>query len=262
MRAVAWVLAAGLTAGCGAAMVGPGEPVDVVQELGGGATMNWTALDIEVRASSTQYGVGATQAATEQRARQQVGPALRDHVARIRVTSADTLGQLQDQGAFGGALTDRVRLWSVGEATYTASGRVDLLAQLPLDELLRPWTLQRARTVPPRPVATDYTGLVVDARAVGVAPAFAPRLLAPDGQVLYDGFLWRERALERAPVVWVSDLAHPESSRAGFDPLFVEAVSARGSDLVIDAADAAVVEASLVDALPLGFGTVVVLVEP
>ena len=206
-----------------------GEPAEVRHSLGGGAVVNWTRLTVEARHSHQGSGVADRQQATEQLARQRIGPAIRDGLPQVHATSTLTIGDLMEQGSLGTALRNRVKLWAVSEATYHASGTVALHGELDLTNYLRPWTLDSAEPDPETPTVSAYSGLVIDARGSGVQPAFAPRLISDDGDVLWDGQLWRSAVLQRSPVVWVSDAAHPAAARAGDEPLVVRARRSRGT---------------------------------
>jgi len=237
-----------------------GEPVEVRDALSGGAVVNWTRLTVEASYSHQGSGVAGRQQATEQLARQRIGPAIQDGIPQVYATSPLTIGDLMEQDGLGDALRNRVKLWAVSRATYHASGTVALDGELDLTEYLRPWTLGQAHPAPETPPVSAYSGLVIAARRAGAQPAFAPRVLGHEGGELWDGRLWDSAVLKRSPVVWVADAAHPAAARAGEAPLVVRARSARGADLVLDEAGTAAVRRHLVGSPALGEGRVVILV--
>jgi hypothetical protein len=237
------------------------EPVDLRRALPGGAVMNWTRLQLEATASALGSGVATRPEATEQLARRRIGPAMLDGSRGITLRTGLTVGDL-DEPELAAMLRNRVTQWEVAEATYHASGRVQLVGLLAVDGYLRPWLYGVAPPRPPSPTTTAYTGLVVDARGTGVQPAFCPSLLDGAGASLWDGLVWREAVLETPPVVWVGDPAHPAVARAGAEPLVVRAVRARGSDLVLADDDAAALRRHLVGSAALHGGSVVVVVDP
>lgn len=237
------------------------EPAPVRVVVSDEVSIDWTRLVLQVTTSAVGRGVGATRKAVEHDARQEIEPAVYDGVRKVRVTPELTVDDLLDGGATGLALETRTRRWFVSEARYFASGRVELVAELSLQELLKPWTLSVARLAPASEVQPSYTGLLVDARGTGAVPAFAPRVVH-GGDVLWDGVLWDEIAVFQTPAVWVSDPAHPAAARAGQQPLIVRAVAARGAELELDTSDAVMFRTGLRDARLLGEGTVVVVVDP
>jgi hypothetical protein len=98
---------------------------------------------------------------------------------------------------------------------------------------------------PPRPsaVASVYTGLVIDARGLGVKPAMAPKVLSEGGQEVY-GFSVVDRnwVIQQGMAGYAKDLVVAQShSRVTDKPLTVKAVAASGTnktDVVISNADA------------------------
>jgi hypothetical protein len=82
---------------------------------------------------------------------------------------------------------------------------------------------------------------VVDARGLGVKPVLAPRLVDAGGKALYGaGALSAEARQSAAVAAWAASLeAAKKSALVGAQPLVVKAASAKGSDLVLSAEDAA-----------------------
>ncbi|MDW8106076.1 MAG: hypothetical protein RMK45_01210 [Armatimonadota bacterium] len=95
-------------------------------------------------------------------------------------------------------------------------------------------------------VEGNYTGLIIDARGLGVQPAMAPRILKADGTVLYGtGKLDPDLVLERGLAAYYKDLnAARADARAGSNPLIIKAIgvyrrAVATTDVVISDADAA-----------------------
>jgi len=234
---------------------------DVVREVASGVEVNWTDLTM------TASGVGRTggtegRRAIEQLARREVEASMRQGSGRIPVTSDRSLGDLSDETEFADALNARVSRWVVTEARYYASGKVELDAQLSLQDLLKPYTLRSAVPAPEPVGQSVYTGLLIDARGRRTQPAWAPQILDRAGDVLYAGGLWDEYAVSASPAVYVSDPAHPAARRAGEQPFVVSAESTRGPDLILGDADAKRFRSTMTDAGVLGEGTGVVVVDP
>jgi len=95
----------------------------------------------------------------------------------------------------------------------------------------------------PRPSATIYTGLVIDARGLGVKPAMAPKILSEGGQEVY-GFSVVDRnwVIQQGMAGYSKDLGAAQAHERVTDrPLTVKAVAASGTnktDIVIANADA------------------------
>jgi hypothetical protein len=82
--------------------------------------------------------------------------------------------------------------------------------------------------------AEPYSGLVIDARGIGLQPALAPRVLNESGSVLYGiGFARRQKVLMAGLVSYEADLELAKAmSRVAPHPLVVEAIAAKGSEKV------------------------------
>jgi hypothetical protein len=210
----------------------------VLQPIAPGVFVNWTTLELRVQTSTFGSPVQSVQA-VEQIARREVDAAILQAAPRVQVASTGRFAEVMAHPQVGPAVRSRLSRWEVSRATYGTSGRVDLEAVLSLQELLKPWSLQIARSgaAPPADPAAP-TGLMVDARGTGLQPAYAPRLLGPDGSTLYAGELYEEEAVTLVPFVFVPDPSHPAAARAGGAPSIVRGVEASGSDLTLDAAGA------------------------
>jgi len=217
--------------------------------------MNWTTLQLQVDATGAAHA--ATSQAVEQLARRAVQDAVSRHLGRVPVTADVTVASLLVDPGLGDALSARTSRWVVREVTYFSSGRVDLRAELSVQDALKPYTLQIARADEDAG-GHRYSGLLVDARGTSATPAFAPRIVDGEGRSLYAGELHQTVAVRTAPFVYVTDPAHPAAVRVGDAPLIVTVTRAAGSELTVSAGDAAL----LADAAGfLGSGRVVVVLD-
>lgn len=88
-----------------------------------------------------------------------------------------------------------------------------------------------------------YTGIVIDARGLGVRPAMAPKVMDDRGEEVYGSrFVSREYAVEMGMVGYEKDLNRARrNERVADNPLVVKALEAGGpnnTDVVISSADA------------------------
>jgi hypothetical protein len=95
-----------------------------------------------------------------------------------------------------------------------------------------------------KPAPAIYSGLVIDARGLGVKPAMAPKVLSEGGQEIYgSAVVDRDWAVQQGMVGYSKDLFAAQSSgRVGEKPLVVKALRAAGAnaaDVVVSNADAA-----------------------
>lgn len=90
---------------------------------------------------------------------------------------------------------------------------------------------------------TAYTGLILDARGLGVNPAMSPKVFDPDGREVYgSAFVSREFAVSQGVVGYVKSVEQAmQTDRVKGNPAVVKAVEAKGAnkaDLVVGKEDA------------------------
>jgi hypothetical protein len=111
-----------------------------------------------------------------------------------------------------------------------------------------------------------YTGLIVDARGLGVRPAMVPKILNEDGKEVY-GSAWvnRDYAVREGMVGYLKDPAAAQANpRVTDKPLMVKALKVSGDgrvDLVITNADAAMLHGAAQNLSFLEKCRVIVLVD-
>ncbi len=83
----------------------------------------------------------------------------------------------------------------------------------------------------PPPSSLGYTGLIIDARGLGLKPALAPRLLDEQGKELYAGtVLAREQAVEAGVAGYSKDMvAGSRQARVTDNPLIVKGLKVSGN---------------------------------
>lgn len=178
----------------------------VLQPLSAEAVIDWTNLQIRV----AQGSGGATRlgfVAVEEAARSLVDNVYRDVLERVPIDPDTDLGDVMTDEILAEATRSRLLRWEVVETTYTTSGRVDLVAELPLHTLLKPWVTSIATRGAPPPRITPYVAAQIDARGIGLRPSFVLEVAGPDGREVYSGAMWEEFAVEMPPFVFVRDPA-------------------------------------------------------
>jgi hypothetical protein len=177
----------------------------VVQWLGPGVMLDWT--DLQLRVSGGAGGASPSDyRMVEELGRRVVAATMSDAVEQIPVTADIDLGDVIGAEAYAAAIRARVSRWEVVEATYGTSGRVDLVAQLDVQQLLLPWLIERTRRGSSPPRTTGEVGVVVDARGTGFRPVYVLSLVSPSGEVLYSGDLWEEPSVDTPPFTYVRSM--------------------------------------------------------
>ena len=208
----------------------------------GQGQVDWSRHVLVVESQATaSAGTRLDRSAVELEARRTLSSALPEAAAAIRLYGDVLVGDLFE-GEHGRALEEGLVRWRVTEARYGLAGTVELVAELDLTSWLRPLAVATAEgsddaARQDRP----ETGVVIDARAVSPEPSYAPRILGPQGEVVFELATLSPLAAARgAPAVWVTDPADELLFEvAGRAPLVLVAQGADGADLSVSSDDAA-----------------------
>ncbi len=135
------------------------------------------------------------------------------------------------------------------EPRYKSDGSIEIRVEVPLTrEIMESLGLVDQMPEEVVPLSGEkgkprYTGLVIDARGIGLEPALAPRVLNEDGQEIFGvSMVPRNKLPEDGLVVYVGnvDLAK-EHPRVGDNPIVVKGLRAEGkyrTDVVVSNEDA------------------------
>jgi hypothetical protein len=111
-----------------------------------------------------------------------------------------------------------------------------------------------------------YTGLIVDARGLGLRPAMAPKILNEEGREIYgSAYINRDWAVREGMVGYLKDPAAAQTNpRVTDKPLMVKAIKVSGDgrvDAVISNADAAALQSASQNLSMLEKCRVIILVD-
>ena len=147
----------------------------------------------------------------------------------------------------------------VGEPKYLSDGSVEVTMEMNLNGALtdavlptqidgQPWVTGQPY-MGTQPSAAAYTGLIVNAKGLGIRPAMAPKIVDEAGNEIYGSrFVSRQWAVEMGMVGYDKDLNRARSNdRVTNNPLIVKAIKASGpnkADVVISSNDAAMIQSA------------------
>lgn len=248
-------LAAALAAPEPTASTVPAPPSNVRRTLADGVVVDWTRHRLEVLASEHDNNPKRDLRPLEQAAMTQIDARFEAALAKLPVRPGVTWASLPDRQELPSIP------WRVAETRYHTGGSVDVIGAVDLREVLAPWSTSRA-VPPPGPSTSDATGVLIDARGLGVEPCYAPVVQTVSGEVLFDSIVWKDVAWETTPVVWVADPMHTEARAAGLKPEMFLATGADTCTLGVADEDAARWKDRLTSVRALGKGGVVIVVDP
>lgn len=250
---------------------------DVVESAGSSGKVDWTTgviTSVGIGAPPAQPANAAQARAMAERAAQVVAYRnLLEAVKGVRVDSTTTVENFmvtsdviktEVSGIIQGAMVMDKKYMSDGSVEVT----VGMKMSGALADALLPKELGTRPSLPAGAASSGqlYTGLIVDARGLGVRPAMAPKILNEDGKEIY-GSAWisRDYAVREGMVGYLKDPAAAQSNpRVTDKPLLVKAVKVSGDahvDTVISNADAATIQSASQNLSMLEKCRVIILVD-
>ncbi len=178
-------------------------------------------------------------------------------VRRFTITDTRAMSDMSVEVDLELPLTDRMAGLLLPDRTGYGAWRLDDIARSPLS--LLPWPECREvpagieLVIPSQGLSSyrgkAYTGLIIDARKIGVEPALLPRIVDEAGNEIYGPkYVTRESAVQAGLASYYSSLdAAKKDARAGGEPLVICGVRAEGKypvDIAVSANDAVIIHAA------------------
>ncbi len=255
-----------------------GTITDVETSVGSSGKVDWTTgviTAVGIGAPPAQPANAAQARAMAERAAQVVAYRnLLEAVKGVRLDSTTTVENFmvtsdvirtQVSGFVQGAM--------VMDKKYMSDGSVEVTVGMKLTGALADSLLPKGPQAPPTGLVTTpgaagqtFTGLIVDARGLGVRPAMAPKVLNEDGKEVY-GSAWinRDWAVREGMAGYLKDpLQAQQNPRVTDKPLLVKAIKASGDarvDVVISNADASMIHGATQNLSFLEKCKVIILVD-
>jgi len=269
-----------LTTGSASAQL-MGSIKDVIEPAGASGKVDWTTgviTAVGIGAPPAQPANAAQARAMAERAAQVVAYRnLLEAVKGVRVDSTTTVENFMvSSDVIKTEVSGIIQGAMVMDKKYMSDGSVEVTVGMKLSgalaDMLLPKGPQTAPAITPPPAGAPaaaaqlYTGLIVDARGLGVKPAMAPKVLNEDGKEVY-GSAWinRDYAVREGMVGYLKDPAAAQANpRVTDKPLMVKAQKVSGDarvDLVISNADAAMLQSASQNLSMLEKCKVIILVD-
>jgi hypothetical protein len=251
---------------------------DVETQVGSTGKVDWTTGVV------TAVGIGAPPAnaanpaqarAMAERAAQVVAYRnLLEAIKGVRVDSTTTVENFMvTSDVIRTQVSGFVQGATIMDKKYMSDGSVEVTVGMKLSGALADALLPKTPVAPPTGLVTTpgaagqvFTGLIVDARGLGIRPAMAPKVLNEDGKEVY-GSAWinRDWAVREGMAGYLKDPVQAQQNpRVTDKPLLVKAIKAQGDarvDMVISNADASMVHGATQNLSFLEKCKVIILVD-
>ncbi|GAB4338972.1 MAG: hypothetical protein Kow0037_23440 [Calditrichia bacterium] len=226
-----------------------------------GGMIDWTGQVIRavgIGAPNPNMPIAAQRAGALEAAKRVALRNLLESVQGMNIDSEVTIrNSMTENDVIRNRVQGVVRNFRVVDTRYKSDGSVEVEVEVPLSGIIQAVMPERLPDVGatdwgggvPTPSNVVYTGLIIDARGLGLRPALAPKVMDPNGNEIYGtGRVSREYALQIGVVGYEKELNRAKANeRVTNNPLIVKATQVSGpqkTDVVISLQDAEQVRAA------------------
>ena len=273
-RALA-VLCAGLLA---AASAQAGDPAkdpaaaadDSVVQVVGHGKINWSKKEVTATGSAAadlkDASVARARLMAERAAKMDAIRNILETIQGIQVSGTRNATDMMSNGEIKSRISGMAQGYKVIDTKYYSDGSVDVVISMPIDENLTNALVERPKKL--REVSTagaaGFSGLLVNARGLGLTPSMAPRIVDEAGKDVYGTDVVSEKGLQQGGIVGYAKQDDQAKERVGDKPLVVKALrlaTKSKTDIVIANGDADKLRDPNSNLSFLADGKVVILVD-
>lgn len=271
MTLAAGLLAAGLALPAWAGDKDPAAAADesVVQKVGHGE-INWSKKTVTATGSGAANlkdgPVAVARLNAERAAKLDALRNVIETIQGIQVTASRSAGDVMSNGEIRSRIQGMAQGFKIIDTKYFSDGSVDVVVQMPIDENLTNALVEKPKK--PHKVSTEgtanWTGLIINARGLGLTPSMAPRVVDEAGKEVYGTEVVSDKGLKQGGIVGYVKADAQAGERVGDKPLVVKGlrlVDKSKTDLVIANGDADKLRDPTQNLSFLADGKVVILVD-
>lgn len=224
-----------------------------------GGVVDWTdqiVREIGIGAPNPNLPIGAQRASAIEAAKRVALRNLLERVQGMSITSEVTVQQyMVVSDVIFNRVEGAVRNFRIIDTRYKSDGSVEVEVEVPLSDVffsVLPDYIpldRQSSAYQGSPSSSVYTGLIVDARGLGLRPALAPKIVDQNGMEVYGtGSVSRDYALQIGVIGYEKDINRARANeRVTNNPLVTKAVEVTGthkSDVVISNEEANLIRAA------------------
>lgn len=268
------VLCAGLLASASAQAGDAKDPAaaaddSVVQKLGHGE-INWSKKVVTATGSGAanlkDASVAQARLMAERAAKLDALRNILETIQGIQVSGSRNATDLMSNGEIKSRISGMAQGYKVVDTKYYSDGSVDVIISMPIDENLTNALVERPKKA--RKVSTEgaagFSGLIVNARGLGLTPSMAPRIVDEAGKEVYGTEVVSDTGLKQGGIVGYAKQDDQAKERVGDKPIVVKALRLADksrTDVVIANGDADKLRDPNSNLSFLADGKVVILVD-
>jgi len=246
----------------------------VVQKLAHGE-INWSTKTVtatgSAAASNKEGSVARARLMAERAAKLDALRNIIETIQGIQVSGTRNAADVMSNGEIKSKIQGMAQGFKVVDTKYYSDGSVDVIVSMPIDENLTNALVEKPKPAPgkkPRQVTTEgpevFTGLIVNARGLGITPSMAPRIVDEAGKEVYGAEIVSDKGLQQGGIASYAKSDEKAAERGGDKPIVVKALRVADkskTDVVISNADADKLRDPNTNLSFLADGKVVILVD-
>jgi hypothetical protein len=256
-----------------AAFAGDKDPAaaaddSVVQKVGHGE-INWSKKVVTATgsgAANMKDNVAQARLMAERAAKLDALRNIVETIQGIQVTGSRSANDIMSNGEVKSRISGMAQGFKVVDTKYYSDGSVDVIVQMPIDENLTNALVERPKKQHKvnEAGAASFTGLVINARGLGLTPSMAPRVVDESGKEVYGTEVVSDKGLKQGGIVGYAKQDDQAKDRTGDKPMVVKALRLADkskTDVVIANGDADKLRDPNSNLSFLSDGKVVILVD-
>jgi len=268
------VLAAAMLVAVAANAADPKDPAaaaddSVVQKVGHGE-INWSKKVVTATGSGAgdlkDHSVAQARLMAERAAKLDALRNIIETIQGIQVSGSRSASDMMSNGEIKSRISGMAQGFKVVDTKYYSDGSVDVVVSMPIDENLTNALVEKPKKT--RKVSENgsasFSGLVINARGLGLTPSMAPRVLDESGKEVYGTEVVSDKGLKQGGIVGYAKQDDQAKDRTGDKPLVVKALRLADkskTDVVIANGDADKLRDPNANLSFLADGKVVILVD-
>ncbi|HEY1099583.1 MAG TPA: hypothetical protein VGF99_11675 [Myxococcota bacterium] len=263
-----------MTSVAASAQKDPAADDGVVQKLAHGE-INWSTKTVTATGSGTanlkEGSVGKARLMAERAAKLDAIRNIVETIQGIQVNGTRNAADVMSNGEIKTKVTGMAQGLKIVGTKYYSDGSVDVVVSMPIDQNLTNALVEKpkagAAAKAPKLSTTGaetFSGLVINARGLGITPSMAPRVVDEAGKVVYGAEFVSDSGLQQGGIASYAKNDAKATERAGDKALVVKALRLADktrTDLVIANADADKLRDTSTNLSFLADGKVVILVD-
>ncbi len=251
----------------------PAADDGVVQKFAHGE-INWSSKTVTATGSGVSSmkdgSIAKARLAAERAAKLEALRNMVETIQGMQISGTRSAADVMSNGEIKSRITGMAQGFRVVDTKYYSDGSVEVIVSMPIDATLTNTLVEKpkASSMKPKNLSTTgaetFSGLIINARGLGITPSMAPRVVDEAGKEIYGAEFVSDKGLQQGGIASYAKNDEKAAERAGAKALVVKALRLADktkTDVVIANADADKLRDPNTNLAFLADGKVVILVD-